>query len=215
VRGSRLPGSRFLGLAASVLLATSLALAGGFLVQSGRIRRLEADGAATEAALRAEVDALSEAQRRAAESHRLEVERLAREKAAAEAAAERQPASPEAASEPRPLVNVPFLWLRPEGDATRGEPQAAELSSTAELVVLILPIDEPGPFERFRLEVLSDDGARRVWQTDELVKTGLAETSVALPRSLLPPGGYSLRLSGLGQGQTRPLATYRLRIAAR
>jgi hypothetical protein len=54
-----------------------------------------------------------------------------------------------------------------------------------------------------------------VWETDELVKTGLAETSLALPGSLLPPADYVLRLSGPSQEEPRSLATYRLRVAAK
>lgn len=205
---------RALPLAASVLLAVSLALSGGVLVQSQRLQRLEAERAAGERSLRAEIDELDAAGRRRAEAHRLEVERLTREKDAALAAAEQRPPAPPAPT-PQPLVNLPFAWLRPEGDPTRGEPQAIEVSPAAGLVALILPIDDPVGHERFRLEILDEATGRRIWETDALTLTGLAETSLALPGDLLPPGGYTLRLSGLGAGAPARLATYRLRVSGR
>lgn len=204
---------RALPLAASVLLAISLALSGGVLVQSQRVERLEAESAAGEGRLRAEIEELSEAGRRRAEAHRREAERLARERDDALAAAERPPAPPPA-SGAEPLVNLPFAWLRPEGDATRGEPPAVEVSPTAGLVALILPIDDPGPHRRFGLEIVREATAERIWTTDELVLTGLAETSLALPAGLLPAGDYTLRLSGLGAGGRVLLATYRLRVGS-
>ena len=202
---------RALPLAASVLLAVSLALSGGVLVQSQRLERLEAERAAGEERLRAEIEALSATGRFKAEAHRLEVERLTREKDAALAAAQQRPPAPPAPA-PEALVNLPFAWLRPEGDPTRGEPQAIEVSP-AGLVALILPIDDPGGHERFRLEILDEATGRRIWETDALTLTGLAETSLALPGDLIPPGGYTLRLSGLGAGAPARLATYRLRVS--
>ena len=201
---------RVLPLAASVLLAVSLALSGGVIVQSQRLERLEAQRAAGERRLQAEIEELDEARQRQAEAHRLEVERLTREKLAALAAPDRPPAPPAPAQEP--LVNLPFAWLRPEGDPTRGEPQAIEVSPAAGMVALILPIDDPGDSERFRVEVVREATGRRIWTTDALVLTGLAETSLALPRTLLTPGDYTLRLSGLGGAEPVPLATYRLRV---
>lgn len=210
----RLRGSdwhRALPLAASVLLAVSLALSGGVVVQSQRLERLEAEGTEAERRLGAEIAALEETRRRQAEAHRVEIDRLTRESRAARAEAERPraPAPPPASA----LVNLPFAWLRPEGDPTRGEPQATEVAPTAGMVALILPIDDPGSFERFRLEIFREATAKRVWATDELVLTGLAETSLALPGALLPAGDYTLRLSGLSEGDPpAPLATYRLRV---
>jgi hypothetical protein len=208
--GRRIDWYRALPLAASVLLAVSLALGGGVVVQTRRLDRAEAERAAGERRLHAEVEALSEAGRRQAETLRLEIERLTAENLAAQAAAERP--QPPPAPAPSPLVNLPFAWLRPEGDPTRGEPQAIEVSPAAGLLALILPIDDPGDHRRFRLEILADATGRRVWTTDALTLTGLAETSLALPADLLPPGDYTLRLSGLGERDPAPLATYRLRV---
>lgn len=205
------PAVRWLGLAASLLLAVSLALGGGVLVLDRRLDEASADAAAEEASLRAQVDELAAARVREGEDHRREVERLTQEKVAAEERAEGASRGA-AGAQPRPLVNLPFAWLRPEEGATRGEAAPVVIPAGSDLVVLILPLDDPGSFERFRLEIVSEASGRRVWSTDELVRTGLAEASLALPGSLLGPGDYVLRLSGLGPGGPTPLETYRLRI---
>lgn len=212
VRSAPMRSTRLVGLAASALLVISLTLGGGLLLQSLRLERTAAEHAVTTARLRSELQTLNEARRRELLAHRAMVERLEQERRAAPPAAEGSTPVQPVGAPAQPLVNLPFVWLRPETDTTRGETSAVALAPTADLVALILPIDDPGPFTRFRLEVIADKGGRRVWRTEELVRTGLAETSLALPRSLLTPGAYTLRLSGLGEGGPRPLATYRLRV---
>jgi len=198
----RRPGGRLtprlLGLAASVLLVTTVVLGGRMARLSRTVDRLERDrGANTEALERAE-DARRSAAARA--------DQLAAQLAAANAAHIRD-AQPPA---PRSLVNVPFLWLTP-GEAVRGEAPALTLSPEGELVVLIVPLVEPRRFVRYRVELAR--GGEVVWQSSDLVRTGVAELSLALPRSLLPPGSYRLRVSGVGARSER-LATFRFSVAA-
>jgi hypothetical protein len=197
----RRPGGRLtprlLGLAASVLLVSTVILGGRMARLSRTVDRLERDRAATTAALER-----AEGARRSAAAR---ADQLRAQLAAADEAHTRDTQPPA----PRSLVNVPFLWLTPD-EAVRGEMPALTLPPEGELVVLIVPLVEPRRFARYRVELARSGEV--VWQSSDLVPTGVAELSLALPRSLLPPGRYRLQVSGVG-GRTERLATFRFSVA--
>jgi hypothetical protein len=196
--GGSLPAPRLLGLAAAALLVVSAVLTGRLGQLSATVDRLERTRQRDAAALgRAE-----EARRGADARANGLAAALTAESAAAARAGE--------ARAPQPLVNVPFLWLTP-AEAVRGEAPVLALPASGELVVLIVPLVEPARFDRYRVELVR--GAEVVWQSSDLVPTGIAELSIALPRSLLPPGGYRLRVSGLRARGAEALATFRFVVA--
>jgi hypothetical protein len=105
------------------------------------------------------------------------------------------PASPAASKEaaPRPLTNLPFIWLGPS-EATRGPAPVLTVPPAAALVLIVLQVDDPEPRRRYRLDVHGGRTGQKVWSGGGLVKTGVSELALALPRELLPAGAYSLRL---------------------
>jgi hypothetical protein len=194
---------RLLGLAASVLLLVSLAAGWGLSREASRAELLTAERA--------------ELQRRLAVANR-EGERAARQAATlgaelARLQSERE-GTPPATSTPalQPLLNVPFVWLAPD-EAVRGEPAAVHLAAGSELFLLIVPLDDPTRPGPYRLTLRERASRRTVWSSDELVRSGPAELSVALPRRLLAAGDYVVELAIAGSG-TRHLADFPLRIAA-
>ncbi len=88
---------------------------------------------------------------------------------------------PAKAAAPRPLTNLPFVWLGP-AEALRG----------------------PGPIVKVAPEA--------VWSGRGLVKTGVSELAIALPRTLLPAGDYALRLYDDEPGVREACAEYALRV---
>ena len=69
---------------------------------------------------------------------------------------------------------------------------------------LILEVTDPEPYPRYRLEIRDEPTGAMVF-SGELVKTGITEVSVALPRRLLAAGEYQLSLYGLHGGQEAEL----------
>jgi hypothetical protein len=134
----------------------------------------------------------------------------------AEPRAESGGASPPAAGSmaaeavaPRPLTNLPVVWLRPS-ELSRVPARSLAVAPDAALIVLVLQVDDPEPRRRYRLDVQADTG-RTVWSGRGLVKTGARELVLALPRTLLAAGGYSFRLHDEAAPETAR-AEYALRI---
>jgi len=109
-----------------------------------------------------------------------------------------------------PIVNLPFVWLAAD-EALRGQPSAVKIPADARLVALILELGTAPALPRYRLELRRTSG-QRVWSADGLRKTGTMELTVALPRPLLRPGSYSLRLYDPRAAGRQPLATYSLAV---
>lgn len=199
-------------LAASVLLMVTLGLTGGLLWQDRRLHDLASERARTEQELRRERERLtraeeqhrrqlSEAERRAEEARRQDRERIAE--------LERR-----LAETPRlgALLNVPLVDLAPR-DPVRGEIEEVLLPAGVDYFFLILSVFDTRPFPIYRLEVADRDTGRLVWKSEGLKTNHLNEITVAMPRDLLPPGDYLLRLYGLKDGKAEEVAEYEVRIA--
>jgi hypothetical protein len=203
-------------LAASILLLVTLSLTGGVFWQSGRISDLATGQQRTERELRQEKERLTEELRQAEAAHGREIAERDRE-------AERQRAEDRQRiddlesrlkiagriSRGRPLINAPFVNLEPL-DPVRGEPDAVPLPPGGSYLFVLLTITDLRVFPEYRLEIRDRDSGHPFWATRGLHKTGDAEVSVALPRDLLPPGSYRLRLYGIKDGKVEDVGEYEL-----
>jgi hypothetical protein len=202
-------------LAASILLMVTLGLAGGLLWQTGKINDLSAGRQRTEDELRRERERHAGELRQAEEAHRREITERDRQAAQREQEDRSRIADLEkrldSAGHNRPLVNAPFVWLNPK-DPVRGEPDAISVPRDASYLFLVLSLTDLRPFPEYRLEILSKDTGKPVWSSRGLHKTGPVEISVALPRDLLPPGDYRLRLYGLKGGKAALAGEYEVRV---
>jgi hypothetical protein len=208
-------------LAAALLLLLSLGLGIAVAWQAHRLRELAAEQRRGELLLRSTRESSAAAERRAsAERQRLSA---ALGQAAATARGgtggstgggtvssgdKGQRAQAPAADEP--VVNLPIVWLAAD-EALRGQPGAVKIPADARLVALALDLGTAPALPRYRLELRRSSG-QRVWRADGLRKTGAMELTVALPRRLLRPGSYSLRLYGPAAADRQPLATYSLAV---
>jgi hypothetical protein len=109
---------------------------------------------------------------------------------------------------PRPLINLPFVWLGPS-ETLRGPAPAVTLAPQDSMIVIVLQVDDPAPHRRYRLDVRAARTRQTVWSEHGLIKTGVSELAVILPRTLLPAGEYSLHLHDEPAGAR---AEYTLRI---
>jgi hypothetical protein len=110
---------------------------------------------------------------------------------------------------PRPLVNLPFVWLGPS-ETLRGPAPVVRLAPQDSMIVIVLQVDDPEPHRRYRLDVRAAHTRQTVWSERGLIKTGVSELAIILPRTLLAAGDYSLHLQDEPAGAR---AEYTLRIA--
>jgi hypothetical protein len=194
-------GTRFFAIAASVALVASAVLVGRLaMVATSSMERLEREQRRA-AATRADLDAARRSL--AAKQRQLDT-------ASAALTAVRAREQENQRQTPLARINVPFLWLAAD-ETLRGEATTLTVPAGSELVMLIVPLVEPSRFARYRAELLRD--GKVLWQAEELVPTGVAELSFALPQSLLPRGDYQLRVGGLGAAGATPVSTFRFRVA--
>jgi len=207
------PGNPYAALAASILLMVTLGLAGGLLWQKGQITDLSHR---SEEELRRERERHVGELRQTEEAHRREIAERERLAAQREQEDRNRIADLEhrldRAGHTRPLVNAPYAFLSPK-DPVRGEPETRVLPPGASYFFLVLAVNDFRPFPEYRLEIVNKDTGKPVWSSRGLHKTGISEISVALPRDLLPPGDYQLRLFGLKDGKAEPAGEYEMRIA--
>ena len=188
--------SSVLAVAASVLLVVSLGLGRKLATAAGEHRAVVAEQ-------RAELDRLGQERQQLAESHARDLARLDGERQARELEHQQRIAELEASVQPRPKVNLPLLILAT--GQLRGPADTLEVAPGADSLLLILGIDEPQAYERYRLEVLEANSGRQVWQDSGLEPSRLSELTVLLPRALMPDGRYALRLHGLRGGRSEQL----------
>lgn len=198
-------------LAASVLLMVTLGLTGGLLWQDRRLDDLASDRARAEQELRRERERLSGELRTTGERYRQELaerERRAQEDRERIAELERR-----LAETPRPgaLLNVPLVGLAPR-DPVRGEIEEVTLPEGLDLFFLLLSKYDTREFPSYRLEIADKDTGRMVWRGEGLEVSRLNEVTLALPRDLLPPGDYRLRLYGVKDGKAEEVGEYEVRI---
>lgn len=113
----------------------------------------------------------------------------------------------EAASGGEALVNLPVAWLTPS-ERVRGGPTTVSVPGGAEQVLLVLEVRDPAAYSAYRLRIQDRGSGETVWSHDRLTKSGAVELAVVLPRRLLAPGEYRLRLEGLGDDGARTVAEY-------
>jgi hypothetical protein len=200
-------------LAASVLLMVTLGLTGGLLWQDQRLDNLASERARTEKELRQERERLAhieeqhrrqltEAERRAEEARRQDQERIA----------ELERRLKEETPRPGALLNVPLVDLAPR-DPVRGEIKEVALPAGVDLFLLLLSVYDNREFPSYRLDVADKETGRVVWKSGGLKTSRLKEITLALPRDLLAPGDYRLRLYGLKDGKAEEVGEYEMRIA--
>jgi hypothetical protein len=191
---------RAAAVAASVLLLLGTGLAGGIAWQARRVERLAAAREAAGREIQRErrrADDAESARRREAEQSR---QRIADLESRLDAGGRRSP-----------LVNLPLALLTPV-EALRGPATPLRLSPQAPYVLLILELGDVEPFAAYRLDVARGGTGERVWRGDGLTRSGVSEITLALPRDLLPPGEYRLRLAGVREGKAVPVAEYALAV---
>ena len=204
-------------LAASVLLMVTLGLTGGLLWQDQRLDNLASERARAERELHQERERLAGQLRTTEERYRQELaerERKAEEarKRDLERIAELERRLEET---PRPgaLLNVPLVGLAPK-DPVRGEIDEFILPEGVDLFFLLLSMFDTRRFPSYRLEITDKDTGRVVWRGEGLkVSPRLPEVTLALPRDVLPPGDYRLRLYGVKDGKAEEVGEYEVRIA--
>ncbi len=192
-----------LALAASILLLVSLGL-------GRQLMRSESERQAAVAEHRGELAERQAEHRRLADNHARDLARLEYERQQTAAEHQQRLAELEAAAQPKPLVNLPFVVRAAAQLRGGGEP--LEVAPQASWILVILQVEDPERYPRYGLEIRDRAGQRQVWQSRDLEVTGLAELSVALPRNLLPDGRYQVRLSGMLDGRTEKLMEQALTI---
>jgi hypothetical protein len=213
-------------LVAALLLLLSLGLGIAVAWQARHLRELAADQRRGEQLLRSARQSAEAAERRAEAERQRAAAALGRAAAAAHGgsgvaggdkgggkrggAIGDKGERAQAPAGDEPIVNLPFVWLAAD-EALRGQPSAVKIPADARLVALILELGTAPALPRYRLELRRTSG-QRVWSADGLRKTGTMELTVALPRPLLRPGSYSLRLYDPRAADRQPLATYSLAV---
>jgi hypothetical protein len=107
---------------------------------------------------------------------------------------------------------VPVASRSRDGDAAPIE--TIRLSPDVDRLLMILNLADWRPFAAYDLRI-TDAAGKTVWVAADVVRGDNGNFLLTLPRAFLPPGAYSIRLSGRSGGGATPLAEYSLRIAAR
>ncbi len=183
-------------LAASILFAVGLGLAGGLMWQREELGSLTEQRQRLEADHRQATTELQQQHRQAQQAYETEMDEL------------RQRLT--SASRPVPLLNLPFALLRPQD--VRGDAAVLQVPSSARLIHLILAISGLEEYPRYRLDIWKKNARKALWSSSKLERLGIAEISVALPRERLPAGEYRILLYGLRGGQAVELAEYAIEI---
>ncbi len=179
--------SSMLALAASILLLVTLGL-------GRKLMRSASEHQAVVAEQRAELARLEQERQRLADSHARDLARLDGERHTQELEHRQRIAELEASARPQPMVNLPLLILA--SSQLRGPADTLEVAPDAASLLLILQVEEPEAYDRYRLEVKEATTGRQVWGDSSLKPSRLSELTVLLPRSLVPDGRYELRLHG-------------------
>ena len=190
------------GIAASILMVLTLGLGRQVVLNE----RQQQD---TEEAHRQQMVRLSEDRQQAEAAWREDLSRLRAELEQTERQHRQRVAAFDASPRPRPMVNLPFAVL--SSARTRSLAETLAVPDDADLVWLILRLEAGDPYPRYGLEIRLLGAPEILWSQDDLTTRG-AELSLALPTSLLPPGDYQLRLSGLIRGRVQQLDEYLLSV---
>ncbi len=107
----------------------------------------------------------------------------------------------------KPQVNIPIVHLFADG-VIRGDGEEATVRGRAERSVVILNVPTFPIAVEHDVEILDSDG-HRPWSDEGLLPTAQGTFHLELPRRLLPPDEYRIRLSRDGQ----MIAEFNLRVA--
>ncbi len=197
--------STLLAVAASVLIVVAL----GYGLRTLRVPP-GSDGdrqQAIIATLRGELERLNLERRRLEESRRQDLARLEGERQRTKLEHRQRiaelRAEIEAATQPSAVTNLPLILLA--AGQLRGNDHEIEVAPDASHLMLILQIDEPGIYSRYRLDIREQATQRQVWRDSGLEPSRLSELTVLLPRSLMPDGRYELRLDGVRDSRPEPV----------
>lgn len=144
------------------------------------------------------------------EGYRRDIARLEEDVAQSALEHQRQVSDLEASLRPKPVINMPFVILA--ATQLRGPADPLRVPPEADFFTLIIQLDAPELYSRYRLEILETGTGREVWRNSNLETIGVAELSVAMPRGLMPTGEYELHLHGLREGRAEKLAEHVLSI---
>ena len=115
----------------------------------------------------------------------------------------------------KPRANVFVIDLEPAGDATTrtqtSESQATRVPAGMDTIVFLLVQKDLRPFDDHAIELRGVRG-EILWQSAGLVSSPEGGFSVALPRSIVPVGGFEMRLYGVNGSERELLAVYRTRV---
>jgi hypothetical protein len=115
----------------------------------------------------------------------------------------------------RPQLNAPVQDLTP-GGARGGEggPLELRLPPHTGLFTLVLNPASPRDFPAYAVDIAPAEGSV-LWSGEGLEKNAYGSFSLALPRSLMPDGRYTIRLYGVTGARREPLGDYDLILAAK
>jgi hypothetical protein len=110
----------------------------------------------------------------------------------------------------RPQVNVPVISLGAERSGSSEPSQKISLAVPSDWIFLSLEVDDSG-HSTYRA-VLTGPGGKPVWQGGDLVLLPDQTLSITLPKSLLAPGNFTLRVEGVpAAGAPVPVARFSFR----
>jgi len=118
----------------------------------------------------------------------------------------------------RPQLNAPVQDLQPGPARGSGENRTAlKLPADIRVFTLVLNPASPRDFPAYAVTIERADGGR-VWSGAGLQKNDFGSFSLAVPRSLVPDGAYTIRLEGRLEENTgihsEPLGEYPIVITA-
>lgn len=113
-----------------------------------------------------------------------------------------------------PQINVPMAALLADSERTRGVSddgdRALELVPGAREIFLSLLLRGGSPSDSYEIRLLRDDG-NELWRATGLRPSPLYDLRIALPRSLIPAGSYTLELRADGADAEVPLEVFSFR----
>ena len=109
------------------------------------------------------------------------------------------------------IRNPAIVALEPPGEL-RGNVDELQIPAGASHVLLLLPLRDVSPSPKYRAELMEKNTGQKIWAGDELIPMTPGELRLGFPASLLAPGEYRLRISGLEDETSRPMKECVLRI---
>jgi hypothetical protein len=190
--------------AATLFVVVGAGLAGRAVFEQRRADRLATEWRRSEAALAAT--------RRRQQEEQMGVDAARRQLQAEVGDLRRRIAALEGGeATPKPLLNLPVAILFPS-EPMRAAPADRPLVVDGPFLVLVLKFREPAGVASYRVSLTPHGKTSPTWSSAGLERSAQGAVQLALPRNLVPPGEYRLRLETLRAGQVWPLAAYELTV---